>query len=80
MRIAAVDIGTNSTRLLISEYKNGNYNVLERDLIVTRLGEGVDKNKYLKKEYINIAIPSILMLFGKNLIYPELGRDDRMSC
>ena len=59
MRIAAVDIGTNSTRLLISEYKNGNYNVLERDLIVTRLGEGVDKNKYLKKEAIKRTVNAL---------------------
>ncbi len=37
-RVAAVDIGTNSTRLLIAEGTEE----LARESIVTRLGEGVD--------------------------------------
>ena len=38
-RVAAVDIGTNSTRLLIAEGETE----LARESIVTRLGEGVDR-------------------------------------
>jgi exopolyphosphatase/guanosine-5'-triphosphate,3'-diphosphate pyrophosphatase len=38
-RVAAVDIGTNSTRLLIAEGDRA----LARESIVTRLGEGVDR-------------------------------------
>ncbi|MGM0438433.1 MAG: Ppx/GppA phosphatase family protein [Bacillota bacterium] len=52
MRLAAVDVGTNSTRLLIVQYEKKKYKVLERDLIVSRLGEGVDKNKYLNEKAI----------------------------
>jgi exopolyphosphatase / guanosine-5'-triphosphate,3'-diphosphate pyrophosphatase len=40
-RVAVVDIGTNSTRLLVAEV-DGSVRELGRDSIVTRLGEGVD--------------------------------------
>ena len=42
MRVAVVDIGTNSTRLLIADVTGDGVAELERDSIVTRLGEGVD--------------------------------------
>jgi exopolyphosphatase / guanosine-5'-triphosphate,3'-diphosphate pyrophosphatase len=41
MRVAAVDIGTNSTRLLIADVGRG-VTELHRESIVTRLGEGVE--------------------------------------
>lgn len=59
MKFAAVDVGTNSTRLLIVEYENGNYQVLERDLVITRLGEGVDENNLLKKEAIKRTVNAL---------------------
>ncbi len=42
MRYAAVDIGTNSCRLLITEEHHGSWKVLHRELITTRIGAGVD--------------------------------------
>ncbi|MBA3328493.1 MAG: Ppx/GppA family phosphatase, partial [Solirubrobacterales bacterium] len=43
MRVAVVDIGTNSTRLLVADVAAGDrVTELERVSIVTRLGEGVD--------------------------------------
>lgn len=50
MRAAAVDIGTNSCRLLIGE-KNSEqfFDILERKLTITRLGEGVDQSGKLKE-------------------------------
>jgi len=43
MRVAVVDIGTNSTRLLVAEVgADGAVHELERRTRVTRLGEGVD--------------------------------------
>jgi exopolyphosphatase/guanosine-5'-triphosphate,3'-diphosphate pyrophosphatase len=43
MRVAVVDIGTNSTRLLVADVDgDGGLRELERESIVTRLGEGVD--------------------------------------
>jgi exopolyphosphatase/guanosine-5'-triphosphate,3'-diphosphate pyrophosphatase len=40
--IAVVDLGTNSTRLLVAEVEDGRVRELERRSVVTRLGEGVD--------------------------------------
>ena len=43
MRRAVVDIGTNSTRLLLAEVADGQVGqVLERRTEITRLGAGVD--------------------------------------
>ena len=42
MRVAVVDIGTNSTRLLIADVAGAALTELDRRSIVTRLGEGVD--------------------------------------
>lgn len=53
MKIAAIDIGTNSTRLLIVDYQAEEYNILERDMVTTRLGEGVDKSRILSKKAID---------------------------
>jgi exopolyphosphatase / guanosine-5'-triphosphate,3'-diphosphate pyrophosphatase len=40
--IAVVDLGTNSTRLLVAQVEDGAVQELERRSTVTRLGEGVD--------------------------------------
>jgi exopolyphosphatase/guanosine-5'-triphosphate,3'-diphosphate pyrophosphatase len=42
MRVAVVDIGSNSTRLLVADAQPGRVQELDRRSIVTRLGEGVD--------------------------------------
>lgn len=64
MRIGAVDVGTNSCRLLIVEYKKGMTNKesiyeIKRCLFTTRLGEGVDKTGLLKEEAITRTIKAI---------------------
>ena len=41
MRVAAVDLGTNSSRLLVADV-NGELTEVVRRLVITRLGEGVD--------------------------------------
>ena len=43
MRVAVVDLGTNSTRLLVAEVVDGHLSELARRTRVTRLGEGVDR-------------------------------------
>jgi len=42
VRVAAVDVGTNSTRLLIAAVEEGRLRPLERRVVVTGLGAGVD--------------------------------------
>lgn len=46
-RVAAVDIGTNSTRLLVADVEGGRIEDVERETRVTRLGEGVDERRRL---------------------------------
>jgi len=44
MRLAAVDVGTNSTRLLVADVEGGRVVAeLAREMIITRLGKGVDR-------------------------------------
>ncbi len=52
MRVAVVDIGTNSTRLLVAEVDaaEGSVRELARESKVTRLGDGVDANGRLSDE------------------------------
>ena len=49
-RVAVVDIGTNSTRLLLAEVGEDGLHELQRESIVTRLGEGVDATGALGDE------------------------------
>jgi exopolyphosphatase/guanosine-5'-triphosphate,3'-diphosphate pyrophosphatase len=46
-RVAAVDLGTNSTRLLVADVENGHLDEVARRLTITRLGEGVDERRKL---------------------------------
>jgi exopolyphosphatase/guanosine-5'-triphosphate,3'-diphosphate pyrophosphatase len=47
MRVAAVDLGTNSTRLLVADVDDGRVEEVGRSLTITRLGEGVDTRRRL---------------------------------
>ncbi len=52
MRVAVIDMGTNSTRLLIADVNGGELAELERRSTVTRLGRGVDTSRQLSAEAI----------------------------
>jgi exopolyphosphatase / guanosine-5'-triphosphate,3'-diphosphate pyrophosphatase len=43
-RVAVIDMGTNSTRLLVADVEDGAVREIERRTNVTRLGEGVDQS------------------------------------
>jgi len=43
MRVAAIDCGTNSIRLLIADIDGSNFREITRQMEVVRLGQGVDK-------------------------------------
>ena len=47
MRVAVVDLGTNSTRLLVADVDDGHVEEVARRLTITRLGEGVDERRTL---------------------------------
>lgn len=50
MRVAAIDIGTNSTRLLVAEEDASGFRAVDRRMVITRLGEGVDRRRALSHE------------------------------
>ena len=47
MRVAAVDLGTNTTRLLVADVDDGRLDVVVRREAITRMGESVDRRRIL---------------------------------
>jgi exopolyphosphatase / guanosine-5'-triphosphate,3'-diphosphate pyrophosphatase len=47
VRVAAVDLGTNTTRLLVADVADGRVDEVHRETRITRLGEGVDARRRL---------------------------------
>jgi len=58
-RVAVIDIGSNSTRLLIADVAEGRVTEVERQSRVTRLGRGVDLSGQLSVEAIEAACGAI---------------------
>lgn len=52
MRVAAIDCGTNSVRLLIADIDGEKLREVHRDMRIVRLGQGVDQNKAFAPEAI----------------------------
>ena len=50
MRVAVVDLGTNTTRLLVAEVADGALTELDKQTTITRLGQGVDATGRLADE------------------------------
>jgi exopolyphosphatase/guanosine-5'-triphosphate,3'-diphosphate pyrophosphatase len=59
LRVAVVDMGTNSTRLLVADVVDGRVRELERRSTVTRLGRGVDTSRRLAAEAIEDVCATI---------------------
>ena len=61
MRIASIDLGTNTCLLLILEFnKQNNYKIIYEDISYPRIGHKVDKNKLINKNSFIKAADSIL--------------------
>jgi exopolyphosphatase / guanosine-5'-triphosphate,3'-diphosphate pyrophosphatase len=58
-KVAVVDVGSNSTRLLIAEVAGSSVTEIERQSRVTRLGRGVDLSGQLSAEAIEAACSAI---------------------
>ena len=71
-RVAVVDVGTNSTRLLVADVADGRVSPLERRSTVTRLGRGVDLSGHLASEAIEDVCEAIGGYVG---ILEELGAE-----
>jgi exopolyphosphatase / guanosine-5'-triphosphate,3'-diphosphate pyrophosphatase len=71
-RVAVIDVGTNSTRLLVADVEDGAVAPLERRSTVTRLGRGVDLSGHLAGEAIEDVCAAIGDYVG---ILQELGAE-----
>ncbi|MGH2925240.1 MAG: Ppx/GppA phosphatase family protein [Solirubrobacterales bacterium] len=72
MRVAVIDIGTNSTRLLVGDVSDGEVSELERRSTVTRLGRGVDTTHQLAAEAIDDVCQTVAEYVA---IYEPLAPD-----
>jgi exopolyphosphatase/guanosine-5'-triphosphate,3'-diphosphate pyrophosphatase len=72
LRVAVIDVGTNSTRLLVADVEDGKVSPLERRSTVTRLGRGVDLSGHLAGEAIEDVCAAIGDYVG---ILEELGAE-----
>jgi len=71
-RIAVIDVGTNSARLLVAEVEGRRVEPVERRSTVTRLGRGVDLSGRLSAEAIEDACAAIGEYIG---VIEELGAE-----
>jgi len=71
-RVAVIDVGTNSARLLVADVEDGKVSPVERRSQVTRLGRGVDLAGRLSAEAIEDACEAI---GGYVTAYEELGAE-----
>jgi len=63
-RVAVIDVGSNSTRLLVADVADGDVVKVERRSQVTRLGRGVDLSGQLSAEAIESACEAIVDYVG----------------
>lgn len=70
---ASIDIGTNTTLLLVADKNGPSLNILEEQQQVPRLGAGVDENKKLTKAAMERVVVSLReFLEIVNAEYPEV--------
>lgn len=50
VKIASLDLGSNSTRLLIADVSEEKFNTLERSHVVTKMAEGLEENGFISDE------------------------------
>jgi exopolyphosphatase / guanosine-5'-triphosphate,3'-diphosphate pyrophosphatase len=74
IRVAAIDIGTNSTRLLVADVEPSGVTALDRESIVTRLGQGVDASGRLADEAMD-RVRAALARYRERLDAQHTDRD-----
>lgn len=93
MRVAAIDAGTNSVRLLVAEDHPGGLRTLDRRMVITRFGQGVDRSRMLSSEALTRTLQTIadyaatcgeydvrrLRITGTSAVRDARNRDDFLS-
>jgi exopolyphosphatase/guanosine-5'-triphosphate,3'-diphosphate pyrophosphatase len=59
MRVAAIDCGTNSIRLLIADIDGSNFREVVRDMEIVRLGQGVDETGQFHPDAISRTLAAV---------------------
>lgn len=59
MRVAAIDCGTNSIRLLIADVQGDNFREVVRDMEIVRLGQGVDQTGSFHPDAITRTLSAV---------------------
>ena len=59
MRVAAIDCGTNSIRLLIADVQDGNFREVIREMEIVRLGQGVDQTGEFHPDAISRTLAAV---------------------
>ena len=59
MRVAVIDCGTNSIRLLIADVSGENFREISRDMEIVRLGQGVDKTGQFHPDAITRTLSAV---------------------
>ena len=50
VKLAAIDLGSNSTRLLIADILGEEFNILEKSHVVTKMAEGLEENGFISDD------------------------------
>jgi exopolyphosphatase / guanosine-5'-triphosphate,3'-diphosphate pyrophosphatase len=75
-RVGVVDLGTNSTRLLVADVEDSSVSELDRHLEITRLGEGVDERGQLLPQAI-ARVRNVLVDYRRTI--EELGAERTLA-
>lgn len=92
-RVAAIDVGTNSTRLLVAEGIAEGFRPIDRRMTITRLGQGVDQSRLLAAEALQRTLATVadyaaacgeyeveaLRVTGTSAVRDARNRDEFMS-
>jgi exopolyphosphatase / guanosine-5'-triphosphate,3'-diphosphate pyrophosphatase len=71
VRLAAIDVGTNSTRLLVADVQDGRITAEHaREMVITRLGKGVDRSRRFDQDALRRTLE---VLAGYAATCRELG-------
>lgn len=73
MKIASIDIGTNTILLLIVEFTNGKLNIIEDYHKIARLGEGLDKSGFISDAAIERA-KNILEFYYERIVTQKVDK------
>lgn len=59
MRVAAIDCGTNSIRLLIADIEGNSFREVKREMVIVRLGQGVDQTGQFHPDAIERTLAAV---------------------